>query len=380
MKSKRQRGIALITAMIVTGIAVTIATVIMYRQQIQIRLSSNISHLEQSYLYANGMEDWAGTILKKSFTDHPGYDSLLDDWHSDNALVLPITGGLMTGKLYDLQARINLNSLIRPKLPITKPAKGTGTNTVSAQLVTDNDPDKEKADEKFIDIAAINRERLTRLIEEIDPDQEMGPPENFAEILKDWIDKDQTNGNLETNGDSSGNGAESPYYQSLYPAYYSADTEFVNPTELRLLKNMNEKIYKSLVEVTSTLPTEDNQKVNPTPVNVNTASDQVLSAIGFAPNEIEAINDFRKDDPFKTLEEFKALPELANALFIDASNSARVDTLDLGVNSNYFLLQGKVQINNARLFINSILERKNGQVSVIMRDFSNPETITKAND
>ena len=111
MKSKKQRGIALITAMIVTGIAVSIATVIMYRQQIQIRLSSNISHLEQAYLYANGMEDWAGTILKKSFQDHPEYDSLLDDWHSENALVLPITGGLMTGKLYDLQARINLNSL-----------------------------------------------------------------------------------------------------------------------------------------------------------------------------------------------------------------------------------------------------------------------------
>ena len=58
------------------------------------------------------MEYWAGTILKKTFMDHPGYDSLLDDWHSDNALVLPITGGLMTGKLYDLQARINLNSLL----------------------------------------------------------------------------------------------------------------------------------------------------------------------------------------------------------------------------------------------------------------------------
>ena len=102
----------------------------------------------------------------------------------------------------------------------------------------------------------------------------MAPPENLADILKDWIDKDQTNGNLKTHGDTIGDGAESPYYQSLYPAYYSADTELVNPTELRLLKNMNETIYKALIKFTSTLPTEDNQRRNPTPVNVNTASDK----------------------------------------------------------------------------------------------------------
>ena len=244
---------------------------------------------------------------------------------------------------------------------------------IAAGTINNTDTDK-----KIITYRRNNNNRITRLIEAIDPDQDMGPPENFVEILKDWIDKDQTNGNLLPGGDSSGNGAESPYYQSLDPAYYSADTELVNLTELRLLKGMNEKVYKALVEVTSTLPTEDNQKINPTPINVNTASDQVLSAIGFAPDEIEEINNFRKDDPFKTLNEFKELSAVTNALQTDENDTEGVNPLDLDVKSSYFLLQGKVQINNARLFINSILERKNGQVSVIMRDFSNPETIAKA--
>ncbi len=86
---KKQKGIALITAMIITSIAVSLAGMIMYRQQIQIRLSSNIGHFQQAYLYANGMEDWAGTILDKSYEDHPDYDSVADDWNTEgNALVL----------------------------------------------------------------------------------------------------------------------------------------------------------------------------------------------------------------------------------------------------------------------------------------------------
>ena len=246
MNSKRQRGIALITAMIVTGIAVSIATVIMYRQQIQIRLSSNISHLEQAYLYANGMEDWAGTILKKSFQDHSEYDSLLDDWHSENALVLPITGGLMTGKLYDLQARINLNSLND-----TKPGTSNKGLVLGNVDTKDNDGNdgKQNSKTKISTIADITRKRLEGIISQIDPFADIISPEKFTDILKDWIDKDQINGNKDPDGETIGDGAESSYYQSLDQAYYSADTELVSPTELRLLKDMNETIFIRISKV-----------------------------------------------------------------------------------------------------------------------------------
>jgi len=384
VKNKRQQGVALVTALIITSIAVSLAAMIMYRQQIQIRLSSNISHLEQSYLYANGMEDWAATILENSYNDHPGYDSHLDDWYTENALILPITGGIMEGKLYDLQARINLNSLRRPielvasANPITNLSNSASvTLTSTGSEDKDNDPDKTDPKKMVIDIAKVTRERLINLIAQIDPDQDMGPPENFTDILKDWIDKDQTNGNIQEDTDGSGNGAESPYYQSLEPAYYSADTELVSPTELRLLKGMNEKIYKQLVTTTSTLPTELNKKPTKTPINVNTADEKVLRALGFDPGAVENIIEVRKNEPFKTLKEFTELTVVTNILKTQ-QNPQGLDPLDLDVKSNYFLLRGKVEISNARLYINSILHRKNGQVSVIMRDFSNPQSITKA--
>ena len=361
-KLKEQTGIALITALIITSIAVSLAGVVMYRQQIHIRLSSNISHLEQSYLYARGMEDWSGTILSRTYKDHKDYDSLEDDW----AVLLPpipIPGGVMKGQLYDLQARINLNSLARPK---PKPPKNQGQGQgkqpnqgqqqgQGGQKVGQGQQGKKEVKP---DIAKITKKRLINLMAQLDPDQDMGPPENFIDILSDWIDKDQSTRDF---------GAESDYYQSLEPAYFSADTLLVSPTELRLLKDMKGKVYKKLLEHTVTLPIKTK-----TPVNINTASSEVLKALGFDPASAEAIQKEIKKRPFRNKKEFVDYLNNNTDVTKPADFDENKDVKDISVNSSFFLLKGSVKINNARLFINSVLERKKGKVSVIMRDFSNP--------
>ena len=334
----KQSGVALITAMIITSIAISLAGTVMYRQQIHIRLSSNISHLEQSYLYAKGMEDWAGTILERTYKDHKDYDSLEDDW----AVLLPpipIPGGVMNGQLYDLQARINLNSLARPK-PRVPPSSGEPPTPTKPY------------------VAEITKKQLKNLMIQLDPDQDMGPPENFVDILSDWIDKDQ---------DTSDFGAESDYYQSLEPAYFSADSVLVSPTELRLLKDMKKKIYDKLLKHLTTLPIKTE-----TPINVNTASLEILKAVGFDPASAEAIRKEVEKRPFRNHNEFKEYLDNNADVTKPENFDEKLEIKNLSVNSNFFLLQGNVEINNARLFINSILERKNGKVSVIMRDFRNP--------
>ncbi len=379
---QKQKGVALITALIITSVAVSLATLIIYRQQIQIRLSSSINTLEQNYQYAYGMEDFAGTILKRSWEDHPEYDSLNDDWYSETGLVLPITGGVMTGKLYDLQARINVNSLNRPKTekllsdPNKDASKGAVVIGTGAGIPNQNEDNNKEPEKEFEDIASVTKDRLNRLISNIDTQQDMGPAESFAVNLRDWIDKDEDNGKSASSEDDSdiGNGAETPHYQSLEPAYYSANTEMISPTELRLVKNMQEKFYITISNEISVLPTLVNDKANNTQINVNTASENVLAALGFTPDAISNIIDTRQDEPFTSLDGFKEVIVVKNALASDL-----VDSLDIDVKSEYFLLEGKVEINNTRLFINSILWRnQNGVVSVIMRDFSNPQSISKA--
>ncbi len=348
----QQSGVALITALIITSIAVSLAGMAVYRQQIQIRLSSNISHLEQAYLYATGMEDWAGTILLRSHNDHQKYDSLKDDW-ATLLPPIPIPGGVMNGQLFDLQARINLNSLARPKPPQNQAQQNPN------QPRQQNQPQGNQGNQGNNrptppDIAAITATRLTNLIAEIDPDQSMGPQENFVDILSDWIDKDQ---------DTRDFGAESDYYQSLEPAYFAPNALLATPTELRMLKDMKKEVYEKLLEQVSTLPITIN-----TPINMNTASIEVIKAIGFDQGSAEEIIKERDIRPFRKKKEFTDYITNNSNITVRPENFQ----YDVDVSSQFFLLRGNVRINNTRLFINSVLERKNGQVSVIMRDFSNP--------
>ncbi len=369
----QQKGIALITALIITSIAISLAATVMYRQQIHIRFSGNIAHMEQAYLYANGMEDWAGTFLQKSFKKHPAYDSLKDDW----AVLLPpipIPGGVMNGQLFDLQARINLNSLKRKPIKIQQQQNNNQNNNQGTNRSPNSqpNPNQQQNQAQTIDIAQITRDRITSLIRKtVDPDEDMGPAENFSDIVKDWIDKDQTNGNLKPKGAGSGFGAESPFYQSLDKPYFSADTSLVSPTELRLLKNMKKKIYKKLLDeqLITTLPIKLK-----TPININTANEAVLKAIGFSDQTVANIIKEREVEPFKNLQAFLNYPDVQYELS-PSQLTGHLNKEDIDVKSSFFLLQGMVRINHARLFVNSLLQRKNGKVSVIMRDYSNPQII-----
>jgi len=373
---QKQKGVALVIALIITTIALVLASSVVYRQQLHIRLTGNISNLQQAYQYSTGMEDWAGTILEQDYKDNPKIDSLDENW-ATLLPPIPIPGGTMNGQLFDLQARINLNSLaLKPTKAKKKPKKKKPQNKNEAP----------------IDIAKITRKQINAIILKVDPDEEMGPNTNFADIVKDWIDADQVNGNrISSDSNGNGGGAESPYYQSLETPYFSASTPLINSSELLLLKNMNSKVYDKLLPYINTLPlTVDNKPVK-TPINVNTASKDIFEAIGFNAQESESIISFRDDHKkpdkkaFTDIKEFTNLPEI-RALFVSAQPNAKppvpplMTTDNLSVSSNFFLLQGVVKINHTRLFINSILYRKKGKVSVIMRDFSNPNRIATSDE
>jgi general secretion pathway protein K len=394
-KYHQQRGVALIIALIITTIALTLAAAVIYRQQLHIRLTGNIANLGQAYQYASGMEDWAGTILEKDYQDDPKVDSLDEDW-ATLLPPIPIPGGTMNGQLFDLQARINLNSLAEKQRPrkrnsntTTNPQSGRQSPQTNNNQTNNNRPNKPPP----LDIAAVTRARLTRLIQEtIDPDGDMGPAENFADILKDWVDADQINGNISNNPNDnqggSGSGAESPHYQSLEHPYYSASTMMVSPTELRLLKDVNDKIYQKLLPFVSTLPIAEKGRPVNTAININTASEEIFRAIGFsesaAKNIIKERDDKEEPDKkaFASMQDFLQLEDVKNAIPAnpDPNNPPAVSKDNLTVKSDFFLLQGVVKINNAQLYINSILYRKNGKVSVIMRDFSNPQSFPKTSD
>lgn len=352
---KRQEGAALLIALVIMTIAIGIATNIMFRQQLHTRLASNISNLEQAYPYATAIEDWSRTILFRDFEDSPDSDDLTEGWATEIPPI-PIPGGSMTGRLYDLQAKLNLNNVFPPEKPIDE------NDEIPAEGATPEELEKIKDQNRFI----IAQLRTTRLMVTIDPNETIGPAANFADTVQDWIDEDSN---------TSDGGAESDYYQTQDPAYNTANSFLVSETELRLLKDIDTDAYKLLRQYVTTLPEYSD-------VNVNTAPTEVIQALGFTPQQAENIISVRDEDPFQSMEDFLSLAVVSEATQVpegqeDLPEEERVAPAvyeqGLSVTSEYFFLQGEVNIGTARLYINSILHRKNGKVTVISRDFSNQQ-------
>lgn len=347
----QQKGVALIIALVITTIAVSLASLAMYRQQLQIRLSGNISNLEQAYEYAVGMEDWSKKILEKDYKDNPKVDSLKEDWAFELPPI-PIPGGSLKGQLFDLQGRINLNTLIA-NFPKIKPKKKNGPNGKGGL---------DKLNKQAFKTETLVYEQIVKLITKIDTEQTLGPAQNFADTVKDWVDKDD---------EESQGGAESAYYQSQERPYMSANSLLMNNSELLLLKGMTKEITEKLLPLVSSLPKD-------TKININTAEKEVLEAIGFDQATIKDIKAARDKAPFETMQDFWDLDKVK--IFFDPNTERGKRKANykqiLSNTSNYFLLQGQVNINNARIFINSVLERKKGKVRVIMRDYSKPPITT----
>ncbi len=318
---------ALITALVITAIAVALAATLAYRQQVSIRLAGNLGALEQAYQYATGMEAWAGIILRNDFQENT-IDSLDDTW-ATLLPPIPIPGGQMNGQLFDLQARLNLNDLIEE-------VKQDG------EVIERPDPSQ---------VA-----RLKVLFSRLQL-----PAEPLVDVLIDWLDG---------NEQESQAGAESAYYRIQQPPYLAANSPLVSLSELRLLKGFNEKIkdvdgnerdiLAKIATFVAVLPTKK------TRINVNTAPFDVLYALGnIDETQVANVIEDRKQEPFASVTDFTRSLGLANP--------GDFPTDRLGVTSDYFLLQGLVQIGKVRVFINSILFRDNtGRTRVVSREFSEP--------
>ena len=126
---RRQRGVALITVLLVVAIVTVVSAAMVARQQLSIRASSNQLQARQAWHYALGGEALAQAILARDLrtgaTGEPGasgeaaaVDHLLEPW----AQPLPafeIDQGEILVRIEDLAGRFNLNDLLRDQQPNT---------------------------------------------------------------------------------------------------------------------------------------------------------------------------------------------------------------------------------------------------------------------
>ena len=98
----KQRGVALLVAMVVLAIGAILATSMIWDRELDIRRFANIKEGDQAIEYALGAEAWAEQILLRDFQKHGELVNLNQSW-ATQLPPLPIEGGSLSGHLQDLQ-------------------------------------------------------------------------------------------------------------------------------------------------------------------------------------------------------------------------------------------------------------------------------------
>jgi general secretion pathway protein K len=315
----QQRGIAILTVLVIIALVVTLATLILTRQSRAVRQTDNYQSLERAWQYAFALEQYVGMELSRDANTNK-YDALTEDWAKPSLLALPDGGDKaeFKGGLEDLQGRFNLNNVLDDKGKLRTTGEG---------------------------------EQLKKLV------QQDGLPDGFADAIVDWMDAD----NIIISGES----AENDYYLSTPMPYRAANRAFADDSEIRLLRleipdpEQKETMLNQFVQHLTVLPVGRAA----TKVNANTASDAVLLAVGLTQTQVDKIKDTRKETPYKTTADLFSALGLEDA---DPKAAALKSLLD--VSSQYFRLKGTVSFGRARVFINSVFFRETGKpIRVIMR-------------
>lgn len=107
----RERGVALITVMLVFVLVAVIATEMLRRSQLSMRSVGNLIETRQAYYYALGGEAVARQLLAKDAIEHPDIDTFTEAWaQAKEQQPFEIDHGKMQVEINDLQGRFNLNN------------------------------------------------------------------------------------------------------------------------------------------------------------------------------------------------------------------------------------------------------------------------------
>jgi general secretion pathway protein K len=238
-----QRGIALVTAVMIVAIAAAIAVQIAFAHQVWFRQMENVADRDATDWLRRGALHWASLALLEDAAQN-STDDLGESW-AMGLPTLPVEGGTIKVSIEDAQGRFNLNSVVNP---------------ASLQLFS----------------------RLLGVLR-LDP--------QLANAVLDWIDSDSL---------ASAGGAEDVDYLSLNPPYRAANRPMASVEELRLVLRFDAKTVAALLPYVTVLPVATND------INVNTASPVVLAALvpGLDLPTAQHIAEDRDSTPYKTVNDF----------------------------------------------------------------------------
>jgi len=292
----RQRGVAVVTALLLTTLAVTIVASLFWQQQVQVRSIENQRLQLQKEWILRGALDWARLILRED-AKYSSTDTLDEPWAvplSETRLDQYVENGrsdadagdaTLSGGIVDAQSRYNLRNLLT--------ADGT-----------------------------VNRSEVS-VFERLLSNVQLNP--GLAQATADAM-------------------------AAAWPGKSGASTDsagqpmpFTQVDDLLAVPGFNPQALAKLKEFVILLP-------RVTPVNVNTAPPEVLAARidTLSVSDANVLVGMRKSASFR---------DVADFLQRAPGKPSNVSGNEIAVASSYFLVNGNVRMNRASLAVQTLIER-----------------------
>ena len=336
---------AVITALLLTTLAVTIVASLFWQQQVQVRSIENQRMQLQKQWILRGALDWARLILAESYRSSPANDNLQQAWAvglAETRLDSYVENGradgeaadaTITGKIIDAQAYLNLAGLSQGGLVQPKAVAAFG------RLLTQMRVDPELAVRAAASMAA---------------SQPQAGATGAAAIAGLQARAAATAATLATTtavapatavAGNAANSADAAKAAASAIAATAGQMGITQIDDLLAVPGFTPEIVARLRNFVVILP-------KATPVNVNTAPAEVLAARidTLSLQGAQALVASRDRAYFKDAADFQ------NRF---AGQTLAPDAGDVAVRSDYFIIDGKVKLNRAGLEVLALIERTN---------------------
>ena len=318
---RRQRGIALLVAILLVAIGTIVAASIAFQSAMAARRGIASLTFEESVLVAQGAEALAAYGLRE---DDPKTDSYSDSWAQPFGPTEITPGVVLEARVEDMEGRFNLNSLI---------TSDGGVDQLSLDAFR----------------------RILELLQ-IEP--------KYANQFVDWLDPDIN--------PSGSEGLEDNGTTTQQPPYRTANTPVTSTSELLALPGFGRERYMKLAPYVAALPPG-------TRLNVCTASGVVLDAmlgdeINYSGLKPEELAKNREQGCFPR---YAVILEAPPPNGVDGTQARGWRSSHFEEKSSYFRLASIITLGGSDFALYSLLRRDGGgsqsgqgKVRVLQRSFT----------
>lgn len=302
---RRQAGVAVVTALLLTTLAITIVASLFWQQQVQVRSIENQRFQLQKKWVLRGALDWAGLILREDKrigkVDHLGEpwavnlgDTRLDQYVENGRTEVEDSEATLSGQISDAQAKFNLTNLAaNGKVDLRELA-------AFSKLLSNLRLDPALAQQVAVQIA-MTQERLKE-----GPDDPGSPP--------------------------------------VSPNLTVQFLKFSQIEDLLAVPGFNATTIARLRNFVTVLPRY-------TKINVNTTTAEVLSA------RLESVSLSDAALMIATRDRISSFRDFADFRLNFSDKVKETDTDLLDFQTNFFMVNGRVKLNRSLLEVDALFER-----------------------